>query len=446
MVGRKTTATVALIVVGITGAVAQQQRFETPRVDLRTALPKLEDSIDKLDIPVLQKQRVKEALQTVSARIVGGLPTTIEENPWQVALIRGLVAEPLRWQFCGGSIIAADWVITAAHCVDNTLVNKLPHRIDVVAGTTQYKTGGERVGVRRIFVHRKWDSGTFDNDVALLQLRKPLPVTNNPRMRAIARVSADTSIADGTGLIVTGWGHLTEAGRGSDDLMGAKLPLVSRDICNLPDSYAGRVTTNMFCAGLLDGGRDACQGDSGGPVWSSLQGTEGVTETLVGVVSWGEGCARRLKYGIYTNLQKYDTWIQRTMRRAREGIEEPDEPTDEASRMASNELDVNESEWLQLSQADRDAIETILRESQLIHKDVVIAPKTDSPRMIADGDERGLLGSIFKPLGKWACKRGCEAIAAVAIGGCSQLTAGIGAPICVGLAERAEGSCKKRCK
>src|SRR5688572_19933044 len=78
-------------------------------------------------------------------RIVGGHPVSGENNPWQIAMIRANQAEPQRSQFCGGSIIADDWVLTAAHCVRNSIVREDPTRVDVVAGTAQWPIGGERL-------------------------------------------------------------------------------------------------------------------------------------------------------------------------------------------------------------------------------------------------------------------------------------------------------------
>jgi secreted trypsin-like serine protease len=87
--------------------------------------------------------------------------------------------------------------------------------------------------------------------------------------------------------------------------MAVEVPVVDQAVCNAPESYEGAITPQMFCAGEREGGKDACQGDSGGPlVTGSLN-----NEQLIGVVSWGEGCARRLKYGIYTKVSAIGGWL-----------------------------------------------------------------------------------------------------------------------------------------
>jgi secreted trypsin-like serine protease len=102
---------------------------------------------------------------------------------------------------------------------------------------------------------------------------------------------------------------VTEDGKPSRDLLKATVPNVSVDDCNAPNAYNGLVGEGMLCAGHRDGGVDSCQGDSGGPlVWRTLDGP-----VLVGVVSWGEGCARKLRYGVYTRVSAYRDWIDRTI-------------------------------------------------------------------------------------------------------------------------------------
>jgi secreted trypsin-like serine protease len=113
-------------------------------------------------------------------------------------------------------------------------------------------------------------------------------------------------VPPGQPLEVTGWGATREGGDTSNDLLMAKVPYADRAACNAADAYNGRITEGMICAGFKEGGVDSCQGDSGGPlVWRTQDGP-----FLVGVVSYGEGCARRLRYGVYTRVSAYRAWIK----------------------------------------------------------------------------------------------------------------------------------------
>lgn len=230
-------------------------------------------------------------------RIFGGEAVEIEDHPWQVALVRGYMTA--RSQFCGGTLVAPDVVVTAAHCIDSRVVLKNPARVDVVSGTTVFPEGGERLKTTSVFIHPLWDRSSWDYDIAIIKLASPV--------RLGRPIPVDEQVVDvGTRAWVTGWGALTEGGQNSPDLMGVEVPVVGTDLCNSADSYNGDITAQMMCAGYQDGGRDSCQGDSGGPL---VAGT-GPGARLIGVVSWGDGCARRLKYGVYTRISSVTPWIR----------------------------------------------------------------------------------------------------------------------------------------
>lgn len=235
----------------------------------------------------------------VNPLIVGGRPVEdLSEAPWQVALV-----DSGRNQFCGGALIAEAWVLTAAHCVDNFFVGMDPTNVEVVLGTLTFAEGGEQIPVTAIHTHPSWDDGSLDFDAALLELESPATMGET-----VAPHGARESLDEGLPVLVTGWGATSEGGAGSPNLLRVEVPVVSINVCNEPESYDGAITEAMFCAGQREGGLDSCQGDSGGPVVADLDGTN----MLVGVVSWGHGCARRLKYGVYTRVSEVADWVSET--------------------------------------------------------------------------------------------------------------------------------------
>ncbi len=248
-------------------------------------------------------QRVLAAYRrgdSTEQRILHGADTTIEKNPWQVAIVAAVVPQNSRAQFCGGSIIARRWVLTAAHCVDNKTKST---QIAILAGTATLSGGDHRIPVAEngIVVHEHWDKVTHNFDIALIHAASDL---DGREIRAMG--PGEKEIPEGHLITVTGWGALAwRNSPGAMDLQIMSVPYVSRDICNLGASYGGKVTENMFCAGERDGGKDACQGDSGGP--ASTQSPVG--PRLVGVVSWGEGCGFPKKYGVYTKVSQFASWV-----------------------------------------------------------------------------------------------------------------------------------------
>jgi trypsin len=235
----------------------------------------------------------QEEIRPAGRRIVGGEKTDIKDHPWQVALdikING------KTYLCGGSLIADRWVLTAAHCFKRST---RPEEVRTKAGATNYVTDGVWSDVQMVVIHEGYDSTTQEHDIALVRLRHP------PSGRVIPLAMASMNLTGGTPLEVTGWGATSEGGEASRILMRARVPYAENTTCNVTGAYDGRIKPGMMCAGHLDGGIDSCQGDSGGPlVWRTTDGPN-----LVGVVSWGEGCARKLKYGVYTRVSSYVDWI-----------------------------------------------------------------------------------------------------------------------------------------
>lgn len=113
---------------------------------------------------------------------------------------------------------------------------------------------------------------------------------------------------------VTGWGNVGYYGHLADVLQEVHVPIISDAVCNAPDYYDNQITTTMFCAGFEKGGTDACQGDSGGPFVAEDCLSKITRYRLLGVVSWGTGCAMAKKPGVYTRVSRFLPWISTAMR------------------------------------------------------------------------------------------------------------------------------------
>jgi trypsin len=229
----------------------------------------------------------------VTPMIIGGEETTIDENPFVVAL-----TTPDGFQFCGGTIVAPTKVLTAAHCTDG----QSPADIVVVAGRTSLSAGGgETANVTDIWIHPDWNSSALTSDSSVLTLDTSL--TEAPLALA-SPADADLYTA-GANSTVLGWG-VTESGSTSDTLRKVDVPVTADDACAA--SYSDQFdATTMVCAGLAEGGKDSCQGDSGGPlVGAAADGTR----KLIGIVSWGQGCAEPDFYGVYGRVSAFYDVLQ----------------------------------------------------------------------------------------------------------------------------------------
>ena len=235
-----------------------------------------------------------------SPRIVGGTIAGADDNPFQVALLWADEADDFIALFCGGTLINENFVVTAAHCSDFVTEDQ----VQVLTGTNRLDGTGDRRDVASITIHKKWNSETFDNDVAVWELSSS--ATDLP----LASLATEDG-TDGAVLLTTGWGLLSEGGLRPTDLQRVEVPLVDRENCNDDNSYRGAITGNMICAGLDEGGKDSCQGDSGGPL---TRGNE--NSILTGITSWGLGCAQKDLFGVYTRVSASGirNFIQETIR------------------------------------------------------------------------------------------------------------------------------------
>ncbi|XP_043256099.1 trypsin-7-like [Colletes gigas] len=223
------------------------------------------------------------------SRIVGGQPARIDEHPYQVSLRFN------NRHVCGGAIISEVWIVTAAHCVQSAFVRF----VSIKAGTSNLTDKGTVIVAKQIISHEMYDPRSADYDIALVRLEKPLVYSSRVRPIPLAPI-ADHYTA-GSKALVTGWGVLRSNGRLTNQLRKAEVPLVSNTDCS--ELYATRtITPRMICAGYVsDGGVDACQGDSGGPLVQY--------DRLIGIVSWGIGCARPSFPGVYSRVTILRNWI-----------------------------------------------------------------------------------------------------------------------------------------
>lgn len=238
--------------------------------------------------------------KNIEPRIVGGTDASASDWPWKAAI----VLKGSSVFVCGASLIDSRWVMTAAHCVFDLNDNLFdPGDLEIVINRNELSGfSGEVIDVEFIVAHPQYNNVSNDNDIALIKL--DTPSSNTPI--AIASSTEMASVNVGDLATVIGWGVLDEDETSlSDTLQQVDIPIVSNTTCNAANSYDGTITDNMICAGFAEGEKDACQGDSGGPLMIELIGTW----YQIGVVSFGEGCARADKYGVYSRVANYADWI-----------------------------------------------------------------------------------------------------------------------------------------
>lgn len=234
-----------------------------------------------------------------SNRIVGGSPATIEQFPWTVSM------QYHGKHRCGGAIIAPTVILTAAHCTNELLLGRIPaSQLSVRAGSTSSVYGGQIAQVVDFRQHPQYNNDNFHNDLCLMWLNAVLD-TKQPVMDVVPMPAVRQPVQTGAYAYVAGWGLEKEMGKSSPDLRAVSVPIVDPKQCGA--WFKGRIVDGMLCAGYEKGGKDSCQDDSGGPLT--------VDGVLVGIVSWGIGCARPKQPGVYARVAYFRDWIDAELKK-----------------------------------------------------------------------------------------------------------------------------------
>lgn len=289
--------------------------------------------------------------ETTGAKVIGGEVADEGAWPWQVALMIAGTPVGTDTQFCGGSLVLDQWVLTAAHCVhmagqDGVFSDLAPQELAILVGTNRLVPGsGDLIEIEAIFRHPAYSGDQFDFDIALVKLARS-PQVPYQTVEVPDAEYGDILNQQGVTTIVTGWG-LQEGAAPSPELRQAEIQVLDRDLCNnammearaeeaaggfgyavqtlgvaeqdayaLWDELVARapkpVSENMICSGTFEGGKTSCNGDSGGPLVVPVEDGRYIQ---AGIVSWGlsavsgYGCEETALFSAYTNISKFVPWL-----------------------------------------------------------------------------------------------------------------------------------------
>ncbi|RMZ73582.1 trypsin [Pyrenophora seminiperda CCB06] len=247
-----------------------------------------------LAVPTPQDPVDEFPADTPDEDIVGGTTAASGEFPYIASLQYG------GQHLCGGSLINANTVVTAAHCSVSSVIGSGTSNLKIRLGSLSRTSGGTLVSVSQVIVHPNYKSSSQDYDIAIWKLATSVPASGTIGYVNLASSGSDP--AAGSTVTVAGWGTLSSGGSSPNALYKVSVPIVSRTSCR--SSYGtSSITNNMVCAGLAAGGKDSCQGDSGGPLVDA-------SKTLVGIVSFGQGCAQPNFPGVYSRVSTLLAFVQ----------------------------------------------------------------------------------------------------------------------------------------
>lgn len=246
----------------------------------------------------------------VSNRIVSGKAARTNEFPWQAHVD---ICFHEKCHTCGGTVIDYRWVLIASHCVVNRHLQTWiasPSAIKVKLGEHNTQTSSESfyyqtLGVEKVITHPNFSFRTVDNDIALLKLSKSATFSRGVRPACLP--SSRSSDYTGRGAVATGWGYGHEESVVLNDVLqktNLRILRNSHRYCVNGGQVGGPPPIFKLCAYGM--GTDTCQGDSGGPLVTVDQGRC----TVVGVVSYGVGCARKGHAGVYARVSQFIDWIR----------------------------------------------------------------------------------------------------------------------------------------
>ncbi|XP_065805166.1 tissue-type plasminogen activator isoform X3 [Labrus bergylta] len=258
-------------------------------------------------------QRLDNSLNHPAFRMFGGRASDITEQPWQAAINAYQPRLKKHFHRCGGVLIDSCWVLSAAHCFEDSVK---ADKLEVILGRTfrkQNSSGEQIFKVEKYWIHEKFDHETFDNDIALLKLQTDIGICaiNSPEVLPACLPERGLVLPDWTECEISGYGKDSEfSAEYSERVKRGYVRLWPKERC-ISEVLSGRtITTNMLCAGDTRNRDDACKGDSGGP----LVCRNNNKMTLMGVISWGDGCGQKDKPGVYTRVTNYINWINKKMK------------------------------------------------------------------------------------------------------------------------------------